>query len=398
MQNLKLSLHHVGGRGGSRTFPVPEIFEKDLINILYDADDRSHSGIKDYYKNKESDTHVLPYALSDKCKTILFNINKDPNTNSVFETNNDYHLFYRNYPHLDYLVKEAYETEEKKKMDFVSFDFLYKEKKITQPKPDFISLITGSSEYDILKGANETLTENILGINCEVHLHSFRNGQKNFSDLQKYLDEKGFYFVNFFTPYRYSEDKIDIQSFSPFRYPLGLRGDGFDVVVHVLFLRKIEEIENLTLDPYTRYIHYRKLSFISLLFNQTEYGLECLKYSNKYQIEKNILHEKYIYLNFLDEIKVAENNHAKIYPKTFNEFNKTNIKKELKFEKKIEKNIIKSLIKKIPFAAVLFRFLASFFKLERKNENTKFEKVFIKYGLINQANLIMKKRINSLHK
>ena len=83
-------------------------------------------------------------------------------------------------------------------MDFVSFDFLYKEKKITQPKPDFISLITGSSEYDILKGANETLTENILGINCEVHLHSFRNGQKNFSDLQKYLDEKGFYFVNFF--------------------------------------------------------------------------------------------------------------------------------------------------------------------------------------------------------
>ena len=39
MQNQsKLILHHVGGRAGSISFPIPENFEQDIINIIYDAD------------------------------------------------------------------------------------------------------------------------------------------------------------------------------------------------------------------------------------------------------------------------------------------------------------------------------------------------------------------------
>ena len=36
--NKRLSVHHVGGRRGSRAFPVLARFEKDVINVLYDAD------------------------------------------------------------------------------------------------------------------------------------------------------------------------------------------------------------------------------------------------------------------------------------------------------------------------------------------------------------------------
>ena len=34
----KLSVHHIGGRAGSRAFPILKHFEKDIINVLYDAD------------------------------------------------------------------------------------------------------------------------------------------------------------------------------------------------------------------------------------------------------------------------------------------------------------------------------------------------------------------------
>ena len=36
---LKLAIHHVGGRAGSRSFPHLIKFEKDIINVLYDADE-----------------------------------------------------------------------------------------------------------------------------------------------------------------------------------------------------------------------------------------------------------------------------------------------------------------------------------------------------------------------
>jgi hypothetical protein len=39
MVNYKLSIHHVGGRAGSRSFPHMKQFEKDIINVLYDADE-----------------------------------------------------------------------------------------------------------------------------------------------------------------------------------------------------------------------------------------------------------------------------------------------------------------------------------------------------------------------
>ena len=36
--NSSLSIHHVGGRGGSRRFPALTSFESDIVNVLYEAD------------------------------------------------------------------------------------------------------------------------------------------------------------------------------------------------------------------------------------------------------------------------------------------------------------------------------------------------------------------------
>jgi hypothetical protein len=37
-KEYRISVHHIGGRGGSRSFPILESFEQDIINVIYDAD------------------------------------------------------------------------------------------------------------------------------------------------------------------------------------------------------------------------------------------------------------------------------------------------------------------------------------------------------------------------
>ena len=39
MLNNRLIVHHVGGRAGSRSFPVVDTFEKDIVNVMYEADE-----------------------------------------------------------------------------------------------------------------------------------------------------------------------------------------------------------------------------------------------------------------------------------------------------------------------------------------------------------------------
>ena len=74
MNNLNLSVHHIGGRAGTRGFPQMKKFEKDIINVLYDADEDCLEQIKARNLNIESKLHVLPYAFSDKCKSSILNI------------------------------------------------------------------------------------------------------------------------------------------------------------------------------------------------------------------------------------------------------------------------------------------------------------------------------------
>ena len=36
--NFPLVSHHIGGRAGTRTFPILDTFEHDINNVLYEAD------------------------------------------------------------------------------------------------------------------------------------------------------------------------------------------------------------------------------------------------------------------------------------------------------------------------------------------------------------------------
>ena len=90
MIDKRLVVHHVGGRSGSRGFPLFKDFEKDVLNVLYEADDKCIEQIEKRWANEPSQTVVLPYCLSDSKGSITFNLNYDPYTSSIYPFNEKY--------------------------------------------------------------------------------------------------------------------------------------------------------------------------------------------------------------------------------------------------------------------------------------------------------------------
>ena len=402
MVNFKLSVHHVGGRAGSRSFPHMKNFEKDIINVLYDADADCVAQITERNQILDSELYVLPYALGASHKAGVLNINYDPFTSSLLEKNNSYDSFYYFNDDHDYIMGEATKTIEKRDVQLVSIDDILKSKRSTFPKPDFLSIDVEGGEYGVLKGAKDIIKCSVLAIYAEVTFHPFRTGQKSFSELCDLLSGYGFYFATFAN----SNGNIYMEEMAPYRYPIGLRGAGFHTLSEALFLRKIDVVEDMFPESSARYINLRKLAFISIVFNQIEYGLECLKRSRLIEHE-NKPDESSVanYFNFLGELEKIVEIQPQIFPQTFSskysfEQSKARFKSnESKFKGKYKKMlsklpIIYKLMLSIYMVIIRFEKYISVRGITFRLGYSKFEKTFIKYGLLSQARIIRKKRIS----
>ena len=193
--NKRLTVHHVGGRAGSRAFPFLSKFEKDIIDVLYDADTDCLAQIQERRQRYESELHVLPYCLGDTCRLASFNINYDPYSSSLRELNPTYGSFYFFYGDHDHIISETFKTMEKRYVDIVSLDHLFQSKTLSVPPPDFLSIDTQGSEYEILQGAKETLRLSTLALVVEVEFHPIYKDQKLFGDVANLLSDQGFDFV-----------------------------------------------------------------------------------------------------------------------------------------------------------------------------------------------------------
>jgi FkbM family methyltransferase len=399
MDNLKLSVHHVGGRGGSRSFPVLNKFEKDIINVLYDADKECLDQVKKANKYLDSELYVFPYGLADKCKKAELNINYDPYTSSLLEYNSDFKSFYMFHNHHDYILGEALKTMEKQKIDLVTLDYLFNDLHISAPKPDFLSIDIEGGEYNLLKGAKGIMKSSVLAVYAEVAFLPFRKDQKGFSELCDLLSKQGFYFVSFANYH----GNVWMQEMSPYRYPIGLRGKGFHTQSEALFLRKIDTLNTLFKDPLEQFLNLRKLAFISIVYNQIEYALECLKQSRMciHDIEtKQNLSKRFEYLNFLNALEAIEQDSKQILPQTFKTLFTFKQSKN-RFISVKDKFYIKALIK-IPGLKKIYSYLRSIItKINPKIKkiyfslwSSSFEKIFKKYELQEQYKIIKKIRVD----
>jgi FkbM family methyltransferase len=304
----RLSMHHVGGRGGGRVFPFLKKFEADIVNVLYDADTDCLTQIRERNQHIGSQFHVLPYCLGDARKTAVLNINYDPYTSSLCEINPDYGSYYLFHFDHDYVWSESAKIMERRQVEVNSMDHVLQAADVQIPPPDFLSLDTQGSEYEILLGAKDTLAFSIVALVIEAEFHPLYKGQKLFGDLVQLLGDSGFHFVRF----------LNIDEMSPFRGNVETRGESFQVAADALFLRRIDNIDEIT-DPVRRYVMYHKLAFIAIVFNQFEFGLDCLRRCRDSAINDSVSKEleQAVYYRFLRELKEKIDKMPTFFPETF---------------------------------------------------------------------------------
>lgn len=395
--NKRLSIHHVGGRSGSRGFPVLDKFEKDIINVLYDADPECLAQIQERNRHLQSELHVLPYCLGEACRTTHFNINYDPYTSSLLNSNPDYESYYFFYGDHDYLWSEATKTMEKRHIEVVTIDDIFQSVNDTVPPPDFLSIDTQGSEYEILLGAKETLKSSVVALVIEAEFHPLYKDQKLFGDLMKLLSDQGFDFVGF----------RGMLSMSPFRAPIGLRGEGFHVCCDALFLRRVDKIEKDMEDEVKCYVMLRKLAFMAIVFNQFEYGLQCLSRCRALGIQDSIAEEleDLSYCRFLRDLETKMEGMAIVFPETFAlkytfEASKARFEGCFAHASTGVMDSIKAVLRRIPILFPLLKGIKQGFikvvavvKSISPKRHSDVEAVLIRYGLESQAEILRRNRV-----
>lgn len=306
----RLSIHHICGRGGDQQFPLIEQFDKDIVNVLYDADPSCLAQIEDRNKNRECQFHVFPYCFGDSCKTDVLNSNYSPETSSLREMNPNYASYYRFTSGHDGILSGDYRIMEQM-VEVITLDHLLQVKEPAIARPDFLSIDAQGTELEILQGSTETLTSNILALEIEVEFNQRYEGQMLFGDVCAFLTDLGFHFMRLVPP----------AEMSPFRAPIGLRGHGFQVHSSgALFLRAIDRMPGRdgALSVSKSKLMFQKLAFIAIVFDQFEYALACLERAN--QMGSNTVSPyQASYLTFLSGLEECISSMPKRFPKTTGE-------------------------------------------------------------------------------
>ena len=303
----KISVHHIGGRGGDRGFPVRKPFEKDIVNVLYDADKDCVDDIFEKVRNHGSELHVFPYCVGGVDGKASFNCNLEPYTSSLLSINPDFNDCYCFSTSYDSIIGEDGKTVKTLDINTTTLDTILRTNNV--PKPDFLSIDTQGSEYEILQGAGGCLKKDLLAVVVEVEFKPIYKNQKVFGEISELLTSRGFEFIKF----------VGASTvLSPYRAPIGLRGEGHLFSTDALFFKKGDLIGNKTFDDFVQLI---KLAFFSITFHQLETGLQYLSQAkgipNAQEMQEKLA--QYSYARFLFELDKRAGAMKKEYPPSFGE-------------------------------------------------------------------------------
>jgi FkbM family methyltransferase len=265
-QERRLVLHHVGGRSGSRSFPVLPRFEGGFVNVLYDADAECVPQIAERWAAQPSMTRVLPYCLGASESVREFHINYDPYTSSLFPLNPRFAGYYyvQESGGYDYVLGDTLRTVQTVRVPTVTLDQVVLDRRDV-PAPDFLSIDTQGAELEILQGAPRLLAGRILAVQLEVEFQPLYEGQPLFGDLCRLLDRCGY-------------DLADVRIFAkkhPIRGKQGFRGEGYVTDGEALFLKRPDAIEPEREAP--RALQLNKLAFIATVFGRFECAQRCFE-------------------------------------------------------------------------------------------------------------------------
>jgi FkbM family methyltransferase len=274
----RIIAHHVGGRGFGVALNCPARFSRDIVNILYEADEKC--ALEMIGQNTNENFHVLPYCLGLEDRPGKLHITNNPYASSTLKPNPEYDTYYcevklageiDGVPVQDARYDAVYGQENKvvevRNVMIRSLDTLVRDGKVPGDlMPDFISLDTQGSELDILRGAEATVRDHCLALATEIEFHPMYEGQPLFSGIFDFALDHGFHFAGF----------TYLQEISPKRMPVGARAKGFLAFGDALFLRRIESVKSIARSANEQHLMLLKLAFVALNFGYLEYALLVL--------------------------------------------------------------------------------------------------------------------------
>ncbi|CAM2064662.1 FkbM family methyltransferase [Sulfidibacter corallicola] len=304
--------HHIGGRKGSGGFVPPEPFHRDVHPVYYDADTDCLAEMKSATGDGGT---ALSRCIDARTGSKPFHLCYDPNLSSLLEISETcrdfamYHYDFEKGP-MDYQLGDTGRIMETRTLEATSLDALCYGGGPCPPPPDYLSLDTQGSEFDILTGAEKALSESILAIALEVEFQPLYQDQKCFGDIFNYLIQRGFRFIDF----------TSLQRMSPSREAIGLRTQNMLTYGEALFLRAPESLPNPEERTPTD-TRLWKLALIALCGGQFEYALTCLRRlagCGAFEHAGPELRER-AYFPFLRDLAALAETHPKRLPPLFTE-------------------------------------------------------------------------------
>lgn len=258
----KISVHHIGGRSGTRAYPFWIWLEQDIENVLYDADPSCLEQIKGYLGER---CIVLPYCIGATDSKTEFNLTYDRYESSLLTCLQEFKdLFIYNEQFSFDTDPDAHKTVQTIPVTLRALDTLFPHDDPPVTPPHFLSMDTEGSEYDILTGASRLLRESIHGVFTEFTFQQRFVGQKTLQDLINLLSQHGFILLDI------THSKVLQMSHCR---PIGLRGARSLASGDALFLKSPDRIVADHLDPLPSLL---QAAITGLVFNQLEYTLSAL--------------------------------------------------------------------------------------------------------------------------
>ncbi|KPZ76754.1 methyltransferase FkbM [Leptospira kirschneri serovar Mozdok] len=304
MDNYVVNYHHIGGRGGKFPINIPECLRDGVHLTMYDADNSCiEEAINSDFVKGFDKVEVLPFCISDIDGTEEFIITKQPHASSLLRANKELYKFVRNSPKFGAMrLKEILEPRKRFKIESMKLSSAIK--KMDIPYPEFISLDTQGTEYDIIKFSSN-IFQNAIFVNTEISFMEMYKSQKNFPELHNLLISLGFVLV-------------DLKIYDPHHScltPIDFEAKGFLLDGEAFYLKKPE----ISKWSFVRLIKY---CFAALISEQTHLCIQIFEQLNKkYSTEFKDLSERFEYIKLIKELCAEYLGSYKAYLPLFHESN-----------------------------------------------------------------------------
>jgi len=175
----------VGGRG-TLVEPWKSLHEMnpEIINVIgFEPDEKECSRL-----NSTDQGKYFPYALWNSNQEISLNIAKKPSTSSIYPPNLT--LIEEDYPEPQWKPRI---TEKVVKVSAITLDEIVRNMNYDI---DFMKIDTQGSEFEIIEGGENTLTNQCFCCTLETWTIEVHKGQRLAFDIMKLMDKYGFSFFD----------------------------------------------------------------------------------------------------------------------------------------------------------------------------------------------------------